>query len=48
MRHKSEQFEEIYKLINAYDSNDAIISTMKLKKINESFAKNVTEEKLLR
>lgn len=47
MRHRYDQFEEIYKLIKNYDSDDAIIQTMKLKEISKCFTKNVTDEKVL-
>ncbi|KAG5678145.1 hypothetical protein PVAND_007840 [Polypedilum vanderplanki] len=47
MRHCSDRFEEICKLIKNYDSDDVIIQTMRLKEISKFFAKNVTDEKIL-
>lgn len=48
MRHKYDQFEEIYKLIKNIDMDDAIIKTMKLKEILKYFTNSITDEKLLR
>lgn len=45
---KSDQFEEILKHFDNFDSEDAIIQTMKLRKLTEAFDKNIHNEKLMR
>lgn len=48
MRHKIDQFEEIGKLINNFETEDVIIQSMKLKEIIKIFTKYIVDEKTLR
>ncbi|CAG9801071.1 unnamed protein product [Chironomus riparius] len=47
MRHKNDQFEEIGKLINNFETEDVIIQSMKLKEILKIFTKNIVDDKTL-
>lgn len=48
MRQRNEQFDEVLKLFEDFEGDDAIIQTMKLRKILEAFNRSVTSEKLMR
>jgi hypothetical protein len=50
MRHRNDQFEEIFKLIKDYDNycDDAIIQSVKLRDISKRFTLVVTDERILR
>ncbi|XP_070499183.1 uncharacterized protein [Chironomus tepperi] len=47
MRHKSDQFEEIGKLITNFETEDVIIQSMKLKEILKIFTKYIVDDKTL-
>jgi hypothetical protein len=48
MRQRNEQFEEILKHFENFAGDDAIVQTMKLRKVLEAFNRSVTSEKLMR
>lgn len=45
---KSDQFEEILKHFDNFESEDAIIQTMKLRKLFDAFDRTINSEKLMR
>jgi hypothetical protein len=48
MRPKNEQFEELLKHFDNFGGDDAIIQTMKLRKLQTAFDKSITNENLMR
>lgn len=48
MRQKSDQYEEILKHFENFECEDAIIQTMKLRKLCDAFDKKITSDKLMR
>ena len=48
MRQKSDQYEDILKHFDNFEGEDAIIQTMKLRKLCDAFDKKITSEKLMR